>query len=292
MSESFLARLAAGRLLLDGGLGTTLASRAGVAPQRVGLLNLEAPELVRRVHLDFLAAGSEVLQTNTFAANRSALGRLGVAQHIGAVLGEGVRLARTCVEEAGRGFVVGNLGPIGAFAGEGERPSMAELGEQYRELARLFLEAGVEAFSLETFADLAEARTAIAALREVSELPICACVTFERHREGWRIPGGEALTQALRALEAAGADAVGVNCGLGSGALVEAVPTFVGAVAVPLIAKPNVGPPGGTRDAPTFEQEPEAFAADLLRLAQLGAAAVGGCCGADPRFIAALGARL
>lgn len=290
MSERFLERLARGRVLLDGALGTSLIARGGIAPGRTALASLEHPALVQRIHREFLDLGCEVVGTNTFAAHRFALERVGAGDRETRALAAAVGLARAAVASVGRGFVAGSLGPIGLYVAGEESLDAEELTRVYERLGRVLAQEGVDALSLETFADAREAALAIAGLRAASALPITACVTFERGERGWQTPAGEPLAQALATLERAGADALGLNCGVGSAGLLEAWPGLSGALSVPLIARPNAGLPRVVGQAQAYEQEPEEFAAHLARVLDLGASAVGGCCGADPRYLAALAA--
>lgn len=298
MAETWRERLARGRVLLDGGLGASLIATGRVPTTGVADATLDAPELVLDAHRGFLAAGAEALFTNTFGANRPALAGGPHAARWRELNVAAVELARRAADEHGGAYVLGDLGPVGFWSRAEVEPPLpgrapvaapvASLADSYREQAAALVEAGVDGLVVETLPGAAEGRVALAALREVSDLPVTVCVTTTRRASGITTLAGEPAAEALASLAAAGADAVGLNCGEGSEALLEALTGCLAAVDVPLVAKPNAGLPTAGEDGPVHGQAPEAFAADLARALLLGAAAVGGCCGADARFIAAL----
>jgi methionine synthase I (cobalamin-dependent) len=288
VEETFLSRLGRGGLLFDGAAGTALMEVGGLAPERVGLAGLERPGLLLDLHRDFLGAGSEVLLTGTFAACRAALAAVGAAALHPRALREAARLARRAADESeAPRWVLGDLGPIGLWArGAGPR----ELAAAYREEAQLLVEEGVDGLMIETLPGLFEASLALEAVGEVTQLPAVVSLSFHRGASGrLETLDGEPLPGVLAALDAAGAAALGLNCGEGSEALLEVLAECVAAVEAPLVARPSPGVPAGERRA---ARTPEEFAADLEAAGRLGAAGLGGCCGADATFIAALRSRL
>lgn len=314
MQETWLTRLKRGRLRLDGGLGSSLIATGQVGAAQVAAATVESPELLLEVHHGFLAAGAEVLFTNTFGASRPALAAGAYADRWEELNRTAVALAQRAAREHGGAHIVGDLGPIGLWSREHGATANSEgpaetaaagpsslgtpqkdtefLAGCYREQAAVLAQAGVDALVVETLPSEAEARLALAALRETCDLPIAISFTTTRSAEGFTTLAGEPVAEVLAALEAAGADALGLNCGEGSGALLEVLPACLAAVKVPLFAKPNAEQPTVGELGSVYLQSPEAFADDLARAVELGASAVGGCCGADARFIAALRARL
>lgn len=288
--KGFRARLAEDRpLLLDGGLGTMLLARglpAGQPPER---WVRERPEVLAEVHRAYVAAGSEAVHACTFGANRLRLRPYGLEPEIGRLNREAVVLARA----SGARFVLADLGPTGEYrppVGQGDPAAWAGV---FREQAALLAEAGADGLHVETMSDLLEARTCLAAAREgAPDLPVMVSLTVSRKRRGFFTVMGDPLAEALRVLAEEGAAAVGVNCTLMSGDMAEVARAARAAVAVPLVLQPNAGTPEVTPAGIRYAQDPEAFAADLAPLVDLGVRILGGCCGTDPRFIAALRRRL
>lgn len=287
MQEPFLDRLSRGGLLFDGAIGTGLMETGGLAPERLGLAGLEAPGLLSDLHRSFLEAGSEVLLTGTFAANRPALGAVGGARLHPRAVEEAARIACDIAREEGGVWVLGDLGPIGLWA---RGASSRQLIAAYREEARLLAESGVDGLIVETLPGLFEAALALESLRDVTDLPVCISLSFHRGREGELATlDGEPLPDTLGRLEAAGADALGLNCGEGSAVLLEVLPACLEAVRSPLVARPS---PGSCVGGISRTGSPAAFAEHLGRAHELGAAGLGGCCGAGAEFISALRDRL
>ncbi len=307
MDETWRERLTRGRVLLDGGVGSSLIASGEVATTKVAGAALMAPELLLEVHRGFLAAGAEALLTNTFGTSRPALADVDHAVRWEELNHAAVRLARQAADERGGAYVLGDIGPIGFWSGRapaGSRPapgardsrSAAGYSQQraetlavaYRDQGTLLVEAGVDALIVETLPNEAEGLIALAALREACDLSITVSFTTTRRDGVFTTLAGEPVAEVLANLAAAGADSVGLNCGEGSEALLPALPECLAAVDVPLLAKPNAGKPKPGEWGPIYTQEPGAFAADMARATLLGVSAVGGCCGADARFIAAL----
>lgn len=287
---SFAARLAHGPvLLLDGGMGSMLLARglaAGSAPER---WTLERGAEVAAVHRAYVDAGSDAVQTNSFGAHPLRLAAAGLAGRAAEIATASTALAR----QAGARYVIGDIGPTGEYLPPVGRGDAAEFRRGFAELGQAFATAGVDALHVETMSDLAEAAIALAALREAAPgIPVCVSLTFERKPRGFFTVMGNRLDEALPALAAAGAAAVGANCTLTSsefGALASAArAVYTG----PLLLQPNAGAPRLEDGQAMYDQRPEEFADDLAAATATaavgGGVAAGGCCGTDPRFIAAL----
>jgi len=272
-------------LLFDGGLGTMLMARglaAGETPER---WNLERRDEVTAVHRAYVAAGSEAVQTNTFGAHPLRLARAGLAGRCGEICNAATAAARA----SGARFVVGDLGPTGEYLPPVGSGDPGAFRDGYLELASALAAAGCDALHIETQSDLAEARLALAAARAAAPgLPVLVSLTFERRPRGFFTLMGNPLVPALAELAELGAAAVGANCTLASGEMVELAGELLAAGRAPAIFQPNAGQPTRGETGVTYTQSPATFAADLAALAAAGAAALGGCCGTDPRFIAAL----
>jgi methionine synthase I (cobalamin-dependent) len=291
MSDALWSRLRHGPVvLLDGGLGSSLIARglpAGAAPDR---WNLERPEEVLASHRAFVEAGSEVVHANTFGGNRVRLARAGLADRLVEVNTAAVRLAR----DSGARFVLADLGPTGEYlppVGTGDAGRWAEV---FREQVRALLDSGLDGFHIETMSDLREAAIALDEVRTLApDLPCLVSLTFARKKRGFFTVMGDPLVPTLRALAEAGAAAVGANCTLGSGDF-RALAEEALVAGAPLVLQPNAGQPETEGNRVIYRQDPEAFSADMENILAMPSAgggriaAVGGCCGCDERFVAAL----
>jgi len=275
-------------LLLDGGMGTALMARGLAGGQLPELWNLERPDVVREVHAAYVAAGSDVVQTNTFGGNDAILSTHGLAARMEEINAAAVRLATEATAEHPGRYVAGNIGPSGGFLPPVGDADPDALEEMFSRQAAALASAGADYISIETMSDLREALCALRAARQATRLPVTVCLTYQKTKRGFFTLMGTPPGDAARALADAGADAIGANCSIASDLMIELCPTLAGASGLPVIVKPNAGMPELDGDQAIYRQEPEAFARDVAPMAWAGAAAVGGCCGTDERFIAAL----
>jgi homocysteine S-methyltransferase len=278
----FLDRLHAGPpLVADGGMGA-LVSGALHGLRCPEEANVRDPESVVAVHTGYIAAGAELIETNTFGANRRKLAREMLDDSFEELNSAGVRLAREAREVAGRDvFVAGSIGPLGEL----EVFDPAEHGPLYAEQATVLEGRGVDLFMVETFFDLDELVVCIEAVRSASSLPIVALLTFDDEAE---VTGGVGATEAARRLAGLGVAAIGTNHGAGPTVALRALQEMRDA-GVPLAALPNVGLAslaGGRVVYP--HSTPEYFAEFAVQAVALGARIVGGCCGTTPAQIEAI----
>ena len=290
--SAFRERLLGGMppLLLDGGLGTQLQERGlppGVEPERFCLAH---PEVLKSVHADYLKAGADAVLTGTFGGNAFKLPR-DIAADMGAASFNRrmADIARQAVRESGRSaFVGGDIGPCGHFVKPLGDVEPMEMFAAFREQARGLAEGGVDFFIVETQFDLAEARIAVAAIRDVSDLPVFASMTFE---QGVSLTGStpEIFAATMRNM---GVDAVGLNCGTGPEQMAPLIDRFLACAGIPVLAEPNAGLPELRDGVTSFPLQPEPFAEQVAAFVQRGVRVVGGCCGTTPRHIAALRRRL
>ena len=283
MATGFLDRLRAGPpIVADGGTGALLA---GAVPRLrcPEEANLRAPESVIAVHGSYIAAGAELIETNTFGANRRKLERHLLEDDFERINSTAVRLAREAREVAGRDvWIAGSIGPLGEL----EVFDPAGHGAAYAEQAQVLEGRGVDLFMIETFFDLDEIVVAVEAVAEVSTLPIVALLTFDEEAE---LTGGVGAAEAASRLSALGVAAVGTNHGAGPHAALTAIAAMQDAE-IPLAALPNVGlatMAGGRVEFP--HASPDYFAEFAAHAAALGARIVGGCCGTTPAQITAIG---
>jgi methionine synthase / methylenetetrahydrofolate reductase (NADH) len=284
MSRRFLDRLENGPVIVaDGGMGALITS----AVPRVRCpeeANLRAPEAVISLHVGYIRAGAELIETNTFGANRRKLAAHYLEEEFEAINSTAVRLAREAREIAGKEvFIAGSIGPLGEL---GER-SEGERGELFAEQATVLEGRGADLFVIETFFELEELETAIGAVREVSSLPIVALLTFDEDAETL---AGVTARQAAKLLAGLDLAAIGANHGAGPQAALAALEQMA-TDGLPLAAMPNIGLAslaGGRVIYP--HATPEYFAEFAAQARALGARIIGGCCGTTPAEITAIAA--
>jgi len=283
--HALLARLDQGILLADGAMGTQLYARGVPFDQCFDELNLTAPDLVRAIHLDYLASGAELIETNTFGANRFKLSGHGLADRLEEINRAGAGLARDAAATVGRRvFVAGSMGPVGRPMAPLGAVSPEEVREAYREQAQALVAGGAEVLILETFTDLAELLEAVRGAREAAEVPLIAQMTFT---QDGRTLMGHGPREIVRALEQAGVEVVGANCSVGPQGVLEVMEQMAAAArSAHLSAMPNAGFPSYVGGRYIYVSTPEYMAAHAVRLAALGVRIVGGCCGTTPDHIA------
>ncbi|MDP9382137.1 MAG: bifunctional homocysteine S-methyltransferase/methylenetetrahydrofolate reductase [Chloroflexota bacterium] len=286
MRSPFLERLDRGPILSDGAIGTQLYDRGVPYGRSFDELNLTDRSLVSSVHRDYLAAGAEVITTNTFGANRVRLAEFGLQEKVRAINLQGVKIARDAREVSGRSaFVAGSVGPILRPLREERRGPEHQLIAAFREQIEALLEGGADLISLETFSDLDEIRLAIRATRQVCELPIIAQMTFGD--DGLTL-GGLWPEDVVERLQAYGADLVGVNCSVGPQSVLDTVERMRSAGATRLSAQPNAGLPSKQGQHFVYITGPEYFAEYAEKFISAGVQLVGGCCGSTPAHTAAM----
>ncbi|HYB61391.1 MAG TPA: bifunctional homocysteine S-methyltransferase/methylenetetrahydrofolate reductase [Methylomirabilota bacterium] len=282
--QDFNERLKDSILIADGAMGSMLHEAVGLV-RCFDELNTSEPEAVFRVHQSYIEAGAQIIETNTFSANRHKLAPLGLADQVARLNSAGVKIAREARDAAAREvFVAGSIGPSGGI-GLGRSLSDEELRAGFREQAAALEDRGVDLFVLETFGDLDEIVAAIEAIRAFSNLPIIAEMTFSE--EGQTLGGTRARAVSER-LAKLNVQAIGTNCTLGPQLLLPILEEFSGC-GLPLSAMPNAGIPqrvGGRIVYP--RSSPEYFAEFAREAAALGARVVGGCCGTTPEHIRAV----
>ncbi|MBU1001221.1 MAG: bifunctional homocysteine S-methyltransferase/methylenetetrahydrofolate reductase [Proteobacteria bacterium] len=269
-------------VLADGAMGSRLFDKGADPASCFDLLNLDNPALVSEVHAEYLTAGAEVLETNTFGANAVKLEGFGLAHRVRELNLRGAELARRAAQTAGSlAWVAGSMGPLGRL----EEPLPEErVAQVYAEQAQALAEGGADVLILETFPRLETLLLALAAAKEATKLPVITQLVFTG--QGGSL-SGQSPQESFAAMIRAGADVVGINCGLGpQGAL--GVLRRAGTQHRPLSVMPNAGFPEQSGDRLLYNSSPEYFATAVMRCVGLGARLVGGCCGTGPAHIAAL----
>jgi 5-methyltetrahydrofolate--homocysteine methyltransferase len=288
MSTQTLAERIARRdpLLVEGGMGTMLFER-GLAPGACPeTFNLQRPEVLREIAQAYADAGADVVETNTFGASPLALARYGLHDKVEAINAAAVGAARAAAGD--RAFVAACIGPCGAMLkpyGDAE-PDNVLAG--YRRQVEALVGAGIDGVFVETMIDLSEARLAVRAAKAVApDLPVLASMTFDATPRGFFTVMGVAIEQAASGLRAAGADAVGSNCGNGIEKMVEIARAFAECTDLPLVIQSNAGLPDTSSGAAVYPETPEFMAARVPDLLAAGVSIVGGCCGTTPQHISA-----
>ena len=265
----------------DGAMGTML--------QEKGLLPGEAPELwglshreeIVEIHRSYLDAGADFLKTNTFGANRFKLE--GSGQSVEEVVTVGIENARQAVKDCGHGTVFLDIGPTGKLLRPLGELDFEEAVSAFGEMVQAGCRAGAEGILLETMSDIYEAKAALLAAKENSDLPVFVTMTFDE--DGKLLTGGD-IGVAAAVLEGLGADAIGLNCGLGPQQMAALVPKLREFTGLPLVVNPNAGLPVERDGKTCYDVSPEEFAGWMGEIAREGAWIVGGCCGTTPAHIA------
>ncbi|HUF30665.1 MAG TPA: bifunctional homocysteine S-methyltransferase/methylenetetrahydrofolate reductase [Gemmatimonadaceae bacterium] len=284
-SRNAQALLAPDRIVVfDGAMGTMLYSRGVFINQCYDELNLRTPDLVLEVHRAYRAAGAEVLETNSFGANRLKLSQYGLEAQVAEINRHAAALAR--IAAGSDGWVAGAVGPLGIRIEPYGPTSRGDARALFAEQMGALREEGVDLFLLETFADLDEIEQAICAAREVdASIPVIAQMTIGT--DG-RTPYGATAESVARALDAAGADVVGLNCSVGPQIILEAIERMAAVTTRKLSAQPNAGMPREVGGRSMYMASPEYMASYARHLIQAGAKIVGGCCGTTPEHVHAI----
>jgi len=291
LNKKSILELAKKRVVLfDGGMGSTIVSLGlpeGECPES---WNLTHSEVIREIHRKYLEAGSDVIETNTFGANRLRLASFGYDAQVEEINARAVEITKeVCPEDK---FVAGNIGPCGGFLKPVGKFSIEELEESFLEQVKALAFAQVDFFSIETMYDLREALAVVRAVKRVSDLPIFVSMTFDKKPKGYFTMMGNTLSEFAREAKKAGADVIGANCTLGSDGMIGLVEELRKNTDLPIIAQPNAGKPELIQKRLTYPQNPKSFAEDTIKIVKMGANFVGGCCGTTPEFISEIRKRL
>src|SRR5215216_2578525 len=276
----FVDALAARVLVCDGAMGTMLYARGVFVNKSFDALNLANPDLVEQVHREYVRAGADVLETNTFGANRIKLGSFGLADKLTAINTEGVRIARRAAGD--RAFVAGAIGPLGIRIEPWGKTGVDEARDHFREQAQALADGGVDLFILETFRDLNEIGAAIDAVRLVSDRPIIAQMTTE---EDGNTLDGTPPERFTPELERRGATIIGVNCAVGPAPMLDTIERMAAVTTRRLSAQPNAGQPRDVEGRNIYLCSPEYMASYARRFIMHNVRMVGGCCGTTPEHI-------
>jgi 5-methyltetrahydrofolate--homocysteine methyltransferase len=291
--KTLFERVAQGEILIsDGAMGTFLHSR-GLAPG-------ECPEswcvshadIVRNIAESYAAAGSDIVETNSFGGTSFKLKKYGLADQAAIFNRAAARLAKEAV--AGKGYVAASVGPTGQIVEEeGGNVTAAQLYESFKEQVIALAEGGADAICVETMWSVQEATQAIRAVKENTQLPVICTFTFEPGVKGFRTTMGVKPDRAVRAALDAGADMVGANCGNGIANMIEITRQMRATVPqAPILIHANAGLPVVENGETVFKETPEYMASRVAELIAAGANVIGGCCGTNPNHIATMAAEV
>ena len=267
-------------LVFDGAMGTMLYSKGVYINRSYDELNLTSPDLVREVHSEYVRAGADILETNTYGASAHKLQQYGLEGSLRLINVAAARLAREAAGE--HAYVAGAIGPLGLRIEPYGPTSFEEAKEIFKEQAGALLEGGVDIFILETFSDISQMRQAIRAVQELCDLPVIAQMTI--HTDGNTSFGTTPEVFTAR-LDEWGADVIGLNCGVGPAIVLSAIEKMRNATRKKLSAQPNAGLPRDVQGRQFYMCSPEYMAKYAKRLIQSGAKFIGGCCGTTPAHI-------
>ena len=278
-------------VLCDGAMGTVLYAKGVFINRCYDELNLSQPEMIRNIHEEYLQAGAEIIETNTFGANFYRLQRHGLEGKTREINEAGARIARHAVmqladKQAGTALVAGSVGPLGIRLEPLGKTSLEEARQAFKQQIEGLVAGGVDLIIIETMQALDEAEQAITAAREVApNLPVMAMVTVDE--DAVLLDGSSPETAALR-LTKAGAHAIGANCSLGPATILTAIEAMRSVTHLPLVVMPNAGMPRAVDGRNIYLCSPEYMASFARRFAKAGVQFIGGCCGTTPNHIRAM----
>ncbi len=281
-----------GRIIIsDGAMGTALQERGlltGTCPE---MMNIEKPDVVRGIAVDYINAGARIIETNTFGANRFILNKYGLADRIHEINDAGVHLAKEAAKEASVNevdiLVFASLGPSGVFLEPLGDVTTQELASAVKEQVTAFRDAGADGVFVETMSDLTETRITVEAVKEFG-LECIALMCFSPTPKGYFTMMGVNIEQSIKVLTDAGADVIGAGCGVGCSDMINIAKEFRAHTDHPLAIHPNAGNPELRDGQVYYPESPKAFADAAKKLIEIGANVIGGCCGTTPAHIAAI----
>lgn len=285
----FLAAARERTLILDGAIGTELIARGFGTRECPELWNVTESEIVADIHRGYFRAGSDLVHTNTFGGTRAKLAAYHCQERTQELNEVGAALAvRVRDEVAPDGFVAGDVGSTGKLLKPTGDMDPGELEELFAEQIEALVRGGVDLISIETMFDLEEARIAVKAAKEVCSLPVSASLTYTRTPKGYRTMMGVSPSLGVETLLAEGADVVGCNCSITADEMIELVGELRAATSAPILAEPNAGQPRLQDGHTVYDETAEHFAGGARELVAQGANLIGGCCGTNASYIAAL----
>ncbi|MDD4179387.1 MAG: homocysteine S-methyltransferase family protein [Candidatus Margulisbacteria bacterium] len=281
--SKFLAELKNKVLIIDGAMGTQLMDR-GVRPEDCfDAVNIKKPEIVEAVHKAYVEAGADIVETNTFGANRIKLVDYKLDNKVREINVAAAQLARKAIGE--KGFVCGSIGPLGKMLEPLGETTFDQAYEAFVEQAKGLEEGGADVISIETISDLQEMRAAVVAVKNSTKLPIIASLTYD---DGEKTVYGTTPEVAVAVLEPLGIDIISANCSTGPEGMLKVAKRYLAATKLPVMVMPNAGMPELVGNKAVYKMSPEKFASYSKKFVEMGVRIVGGCCGTSPEHIRAV----
>ncbi len=276
MNMTIQEKIQAGLVFFDGGTGTML-QEAGLAPGELPeCWNLTHPEVIQNLHRAYLAAGCNIIKTNTFGANRLKLG-----DELAQIVLAGIQHAKAAITKTGQ-YVALDIGPLGKMLKPLGDLDFEDAVRVFAEVVRLGVQGGVDLILIETMNDAYETKAAVLAAKENSHLPVFVTNVYD---ERGKLMTGADPVSMIALLEGLRVDALGINCSLGPSQMKKLVPVFARYASLPIIVNPNAGLPHSEGGRTVYDVGPEDFAAEMTEIVRLGARIVGGCCGTTPEYM-------
>jgi 5-methyltetrahydrofolate--homocysteine methyltransferase len=267
-------------LVIDGAMGTQLMER-GIRPEDCfDAVNIKQPEIVATVHKAYVDAGADIIETNTFGANRVKLADYGLDKKVKEINVAAAQLAKKVIGQ--KGFVCGSIGPLGKMIEPLGEITFDQAYEAFAEQAKALADGGADVISLETISDLQEMRAGVIAVKNETKLPVIASLTYD---EGEKTIYGTTPEVAVAVLEPLGIDVISANCSLGPEGLLKVAKRLLAVARVPVMVMPNAGMPELIGNKAVYKMTPEKFGSFAAKFAAMGVRIIGGCCGTDPRHI-------
>jgi len=276
-------------LLLDGAMGTMLQGqglKSGDCPEKWNIIN---PQIVKKIHYDYINAGSDIVLTNTFGANRIKLNNYNIGADVSSINESAVRISREAITKSNHShrkvYLAGSIGPTGKILEPYGELSFQKAYENYKEQVLILAEEGIDLVILETFYDLEEIKSALKAVKENTDLMVIASMTFDKNL---KTIYGITPEKAAMTLEKEGADGIGANCGTGPDIMYEVLKLMKKVSTHYLLAEPNAGIPELVDGKIFYPASPKKMADYAKKFKDLGIDMIGGCCGTTPLHVKAM----
>ncbi|MFH1576365.1 MAG: homocysteine S-methyltransferase family protein [Candidatus Margulisiibacteriota bacterium] len=281
--NKFLEELNKRILVMDGAMGTQLMD-GGVRPEDCfDAQNIKNPKLVESIHKAYVAAGADIIETNTFGANQIKLTDYKLDKQVREINLEAAKIARKAIGQ--KGFVCGSIGPLGKMIDPLGEVTFDQACQAFAEQAKALEDGGVDVISVETISDLQEMRAAVIAVKNETKLPLIASLTYD---DGEKTIYGTSAEVAVVVLEALGVDVIAANCSIGPEGMLKVVKAFQTMSSLPVMVMPNAGMPELVGNKAVYKMTPKKFGWFAAKFAKLGVRIIGGCCGTGPEHIRAV----
>ena len=287
MNDGFLKRIESGVVLFDGAMGTQIQIRGLPRGACLEEWNVSHPEVIQDIHRAYFEAGSDVVLTNSFGGNKFLLKKYGYGDRVREFNVAAVQLARE-IRPEGR-YVAGSVGPTGEFIEPCGNRTYEELRDCFCQQISALTEGNLDCICIETMSDLEETKAAIEAAKSVTDVPLCATMSFDLGKKGFRTMMGVSPQEAAQTLSESGTDIIGCNCGsITVEDMAALVKEFREVTSLPILAQANAGVPRLIEGQTVHPQKPGEYARGVIPLIEAGVSLIGGCCGSTPEHIRAV----